>query len=91
MTPTQLFTHWLPLLRRVVGMTQQGLADALTAEGHRFYNSTVAKIEKGERKVTLDEAYAIARILGFDLADMTSKNAPECVKKHLEASLSPGV
>jgi transcriptional regulator with XRE-family HTH domain len=50
-------------LRRRHGMTQQDLADALKLFGVPIDRSAIARLEKGERIVTLDETMHLARAL----------------------------
>lgn len=76
--------QWLRLRRKMLGMSQQDISDALTAAGMKFYDSSVARIENGKRKVTVDEAEVIARILGVDIAYMTSLEPPEDLKVFVE-------
>jgi len=68
----------------MLGKSQQDISDALTAAGIKFYDSSVARIENGKRKVTVDEAEVIARILGVDIAYMTSLEPPEDLKVYVE-------
>lgn len=51
--------------------SQTDVARAMKERGHGFHQQTVDRIEKGTRPVRLDEAYAIAEILGSDLSLMT--------------------
>ena len=51
-------------------LTQSQLAAEMTAAGHRMYQTTIAKIESGERPVSFDEAVSLAEVLGADLAEM---------------------
>lgn len=67
----------------MIGITQAELAERMTAAGIPFYDSTVAKIEKRQRRVHLDEAQLIARILGVDIAYMTGTDYPEDVREWL--------
>ncbi|MEZ5151684.1 helix-turn-helix domain-containing protein [Rhodococcus zopfii] len=76
--------QWLKLRRKMLGKSQQDISDALTAAGIKFYDSSVARIENGKRKVTVDEAEALARILGVDIAYMTSLEPPEDLKMYVE-------
>ncbi len=55
--------------RKARGLTQRDLADRLTRSGIAMPQSTLAKVERGSREPKLDEAVAIARLLGFSLDD----------------------
>jgi transcriptional regulator with XRE-family HTH domain len=64
----QVFTAWLKSTRTAAGLSQQKVADALKAQGFTvFQQTTVAKIERGERPVRLDEAVAFAGLFGATL------------------------
>lgn len=49
--------------RESLGMSQEGLAEAVSARGHGFTQPTVYKIEQGKRKVLATELVAIANAL----------------------------
>lgn len=51
-------------LRVASGLYQRELADRMSAEGHDWYQTTVARLEGGRRSLTYPEAEAIARICG---------------------------
>jgi len=55
---------------RTAKMSQTELARQLSGRGLPFHQQTVQRIEKGERPLRLNEAHAIAEILGSDPADM---------------------
>lgn len=57
-------------LRQCRTWTQEDLAVALGAAGHPMHHSTVAKLEVGTRPTTIDEAVAIARILGVEVREL---------------------
>lgn len=61
-----LYTH-----RLGQGVTRAALAGRVTARGFSFQQSTIYKIEKGLRTVTLGEGSAIAAALGLELDDLT--------------------
>lgn len=52
--------------RLAQGMSQSDLAEKMSELGYKFHQTTVNKIENGERKVTASEAYGIAEV--FDVA-----------------------
>lgn len=47
-------------------MSQAALAQAMRYAGHKWSQSTVYKVENGERKLTFVEGFALARILGVE-------------------------
>ena len=55
---------------RTAKMSQTELARQLSGRGLPFHQQTVQRIEKGERPLRLNEAHAIAEILGTDPWDM---------------------
>lgn len=62
------FTAWLRATRKETRMSQREVAEALKAAGFPvFRQTTVAKIERGDRPVLLDEAVAIAGFFGTTL------------------------
>lgn len=62
------FSEWLRNARQAAGLSQKKVGDALRAQGFDvFLQSTVAKIERGERPVRLDEAVAFAALFGTTL------------------------
>jgi transcriptional regulator with XRE-family HTH domain len=51
-------------------VSQASLADSLTYHGVPWHQTTVAKVEAGERPIRLAEATALARLLGIPLATL---------------------
>lgn len=64
MSPGDVFAAWLRTSRNAAGVSQQQVANALKAKGSSLAQSQVAKIERGERPVRLDEAVALAGVFG---------------------------
>lgn len=58
-------------LREKSGMSQADLAGRMAAAGWRWHPQTIHRIESGQRKVTVGEAEALARILGTSLTRLT--------------------
>jgi transcriptional regulator with XRE-family HTH domain len=56
--------------RKERGLTLQQVADALEAAGHALPMNSVWKIERGERRVDLDDLEALAEVLDVDPADL---------------------
>lgn len=50
------------------------MAELLSLEGFQFYGSTIAKIEAGDRAVTIAEAAAFAGIFGVSLDSLLGRN-----------------
>lgn len=54
-------------------MTQAQLAVQMSGGGFTMHQTTIAKIEAGERPVTVGEAVALALVLGVDLTDLVTE------------------
>lgn len=67
MSDNELFATWLRASRNQAGLSQQKVADAMVAQGMRLHQSMIAKIERGERPLRLDEAAALTRLFGTTL------------------------
>lgn len=67
-TPESVFVQRLREERSRIGLSQAEFAERLSARiGVPVYPSTVTRIEKGERAVKLDEAVAMADVLGLPI------------------------
>ena len=71
----QVLKERVQVLRKSAGLTQRQLADQMTSAGYRMHQTTIAKIEAGERPVIVGEAAALAIILGVGLADLITDPA----------------
>ena len=60
-------------LREAGHLTQQQIASQMTGAGYRMHQTTIAKIEAGERPVTIGEAVALAWALGVGLLDLVTE------------------
>lgn len=63
-------------LRMARGLSQSDLASELSADGFQFRQQTVLKIEKGLRPLKLDEALAIAGVLGVQEGILWERDRP---------------
>jgi len=63
-TPTEVFRERLREVRRLKRWTQSDLAAALAGNGVDLAEPAVTRMERGSRGVSLDEAIAIAAVLG---------------------------
>ena len=68
--PERIFAQRLRGCRDELGMTQQQVADRMTRQGFSMKQTTIAKIEAGQRPVRINEAVALANILGLQLVDL---------------------
>lgn len=57
------------------GWTQAELARRAKIAGLQFHQSTIGKIEKGQRSLDAAEAIALANVLGLDLTSIVSDSA----------------
>ncbi|MFJ4999890.1 helix-turn-helix transcriptional regulator [Microbacterium sp. NPDC088619] len=73
--------------REAIGMTQTDLAHRLKDMGLPFHQQTVQRVETGLRPVRLDEAFAIAMVLGVidmkDMVDTETSVTLEAVRGHM--------
>lgn len=58
--------------RTAAGLTQQEIADRMTAAGLKMHQTAIAKIESGERPATVAEAMQLACILGVTAAELVT-------------------
>lgn len=63
-SPGEVFGTRLQAVRKLKGWSLQQMAGALAELGITLHLTAIAKAEKGQRKVTLDEALAFAAVLG---------------------------
>lgn len=64
--------------RKACGWSQAELAKLLTSKGiPGIYATTVAKIESGERAVRINEANALADLLGTTVDDLLGRQEPD--------------
>lgn len=59
------------MLREQKRMTQSALAEAMTARGWQWHQSTVARVESGQQSVRFAEAEALVKIFGVTLDRLT--------------------
>lgn len=63
--------------RRVLRISQKTLAELLSQRNLALDASAISRIEKGTRAIRLNEAAAIADVLGFSLSDVENPRDPE--------------
>lgn len=68
--PSEVFRARLREVRRVKGLTQPELSEALASVGVELNEFVITRIESGKRRVSLDEAVALAAVLGPSLLHM---------------------
>lgn len=88
---SETFRDALPTWRDARGVSQADLAEAMRKAGFPFHQQTVLKIEQGTRKITLDEAVEISRILDTPLSFLTDdtrvSSVPELLAAQAEGAL----
>jgi transcriptional regulator with XRE-family HTH domain len=84
--PSEVFRRRLREVRLAKGWTQQQLADALASAGAELTSFAIARLESGKRGVSLDEAVAMAAVLGPSLLHMITPL--EHVRVHLAPRLA---
>lgn len=75
-----IFARRLRAVRIQAEVTQKQLADRMAARGHKMLQSTMAKIESGERPVSIGEAVQLADVLGVDLGELTTERSGDTVR-----------
>jgi len=79
------FVDQVRVARARAGWSQQRLADALKEAGYdRIHQTTVARIENGERRVTIGEALHIAALLDFHIEGVKHDQEVETLRNRHE-------
>lgn len=68
------FAVSLKNVRLMVGMSQAQIADAMKKRGFDFHQSTIGKIERGDRRASIGEAVALADVLRVTLPRLLGGN-----------------
>jgi transcriptional regulator with XRE-family HTH domain len=66
--PAEIFARRLREHRQAAGLSQRDIADEMRAEGFEWHQTTAQRVETAKRSIHLNEAVALAAILGVDLA-----------------------
>jgi transcriptional regulator with XRE-family HTH domain len=77
--------------RRVLGISQKALADALSERGLSVDASAISRIEKGARAIRLSEAAIIAQVLGFTLSEVENPSDPKDDFARLRGTIDSGL
>jgi len=72
MTPSKVFAQRLRETREARGLSQSELAQMLTDRGRPMNTTALLRVESGERKLSLDEAIALADVLQAAPANLLS-------------------
>lgn len=69
-----MFANAVRDARLAAGMSQDDLATQMAQRGFDFHQTTIAKIERGARRVTVGEAAELADIAGIPLAAVLERD-----------------
>ncbi len=83
----EIFARRLRELRQRGGLTQQQLADRMSAAGPRMHRSAIAKIESGDRVVSVGEAFQLAAALGVPVAALVTDPGDDADRARVEAQV----
>lgn len=72
-----VFAGRLRVIREAAGLTQQQLAGLMSRTGGRIHRSAIAKMESGDRTVSVGEAVQLAAILGTGVAELITDPGPD--------------
>lgn len=62
--------------RRAAGLSQEAVIERIELDGIRLHVTAIGKIERGERRVTVGEAVALARCLGMSIDEILGISGP---------------
>jgi transcriptional regulator with XRE-family HTH domain len=85
-TSDETFARRLAELRKDAGLTQKQVADAMTAARIAMHRTAVAKIEAGDRAVSVGEAVQFAAVLGVRLDELVTGPGPDSELERARAS-----
>lgn len=77
------FVERITARRESLGISQSELASRMATRGFAFHQTTVKRIEAGEREVRFSEAIALADSLGANLADLVDLTSLEWDRAHV--------
>jgi transcriptional regulator with XRE-family HTH domain len=82
----QAFAALFKEAREKKGLTQDEVARHLVMRGYDFVQQTVYRIEKGQRKVTVGEASALAELVELPIENLTNRSpdSAESLNRELE-------
>ena len=76
--PSQVLAANVRAARGLLNLSQQHLAERMSALGHTWSRPTVSQIERGERAVSVDELFGLSHALGVHIPLLLSPpQAPE--------------
>jgi transcriptional regulator with XRE-family HTH domain len=87
--PSDVFVEQMRIQRARKGWTQKQLAARLAKLGFDVHQTTIGKWEAGERRITLDEALAIAVALDVDPTHMVAGSYSDVPFARPSIALSP--
>lgn len=91
MTWEATFVRELKRAREAIGWSQSELAKRAAQAGLKgFHQPTIQRIEAGARPLRLNEALALARLVGRSLDDMIAVESPGTAMQYLELTAHHG-
>jgi transcriptional regulator with XRE-family HTH domain len=85
--PERILGQRLRALREEAGMSQGEVADAMTRQGFPMHQTMIGKVEQNKRPVRVNEAAALAAILGLTLPDLLADPELDAVESTLRDEL----
>lgn len=76
-----MFVRQMKRRRMILGLSQNDLAERVSALGGAMFQQTIAKIEAGQRAVKLAEADLLARALDSSVSDFLKDAVDEAAKE----------
>lgn len=86
--PERVIGREMRRIRERLGLTQQEVAERMLKNGFRFHQTQIAKMERGERPIRVNEWIAITIALGMTPQDMLSSAISASVGESVEERLS---
>jgi transcriptional regulator with XRE-family HTH domain len=86
--PERVLAQRVRGLRVKANLTQQEVAEQMTARGLPMVQSQIASIEAAKRPVRVNEAAALADVLGVDLQDLLVMPDPDSAYEQLRAAMT---
>jgi transcriptional regulator with XRE-family HTH domain len=77
----EIFGKRLRLVRDARGLSQEALADAVTAQGGRLTSKYVSDLERGLKAPTLTMVLKLSKALGTPVADLLVDFTPAVVNR----------
>ncbi|MDX3497228.1 helix-turn-helix domain-containing protein [Streptomyces turgidiscabies] len=86
--PERVIGREMRRIRERMGLTQLEVAERMLKNGFRFHQTQIAKMERGERPIRVNEWIAIATALGTTVQDMLASEIGASIGESPEKPLS---